>query len=195
MINWILIDDITYHWDGDDTISCQTSSGYSSLLSGSSLDGLEIQDMSGVVAGELFVDFATETLLYRMANNTYVDQHVTYGINEGIYSHSVNELTKLAGFSDLVDFNSENDDIWLDIAHESQVHAHTSEMVALDIDLLLFSPELSLGQLLPQSDNNSDEKLAINASNLLSHEDLSVGVDNSIDPLDTLLASNAHYLG
>jgi hypothetical protein len=195
MINWILIDDVIYHWDGGETISCQTSSGFSSLLPGSSLEGLEIQDISGAMAGELFVDFSAETLSYRVADNTYVDQYVTYSINEEIYSHPVDKLTKLAGFSDLVDFGSENQDLWPDIAHESQIDIHINETSPLDIDFLLFSPAQSLDLLLSQSDIGNGEKSSINTSYSVLHDDLIGVTDNSIDPLDTLLASNAHYLG
>lgn len=192
MINWVSIDDVTYHWDGKDSISCETNNGFSSALSGRSLDGLEILDPDGVVAGELFVDFAGELLSYRMIENTPVDQIVTYGMNENVYSSPVNELVQLTDYSDLVVFTSDEQDLWSDIAYESQANIHNDENTVLNIDSLLFPSEESLDLLLKQPENY-DVKLFANHSNDLSYESGMGHHDNSVDPLDMLLTHNANY--
>jgi hypothetical protein len=192
MINWISIDDVIYHWDGNDTISCETKNGFSSLVPGNSLDGLDVFDPNGVIAGELFVDFSAETLSYRVIDNVYVDQIVTYGLNEEIHSLPVNELITLTGFSDLINVESDDQDLWFDIAHESQVSVYATSV--LDVDLLLLSPSQSLEPLFPPIERDSSDSLAsITNSHVLY--DGAVGRDNLVDPLDMLLTNNAPYLG
>ncbi|WP_316678313.1 hypothetical protein [uncultured Tolumonas sp.] len=192
MINWISLDNVTYHWDGDDCISCETNNGFSSVLSGSSLDGLEILDSDGVLAGELFVDFAGAALSYIMLENTQIDQVVTYCIKDNVYSSPVSELAQSTDFSDLVAFDSEQPNLWSDIAYESQANIHNDENSVLDIDSLLFLPEKSLDKLLMHPEA-SDIKLPVSNSHDLSCEPAMGHYDNLIDPLDMLLVHNANY--
>lgn len=193
MINWISIDNVTYHWDGNDTITSETANGFSSTLSGTSLDGLDILDSEGSIAGELFIDFAQEKIVYNAIDSVIADQVISYGMNESSYSVSINEVAQLAYLSNSDILNYKDHDLWLDIAHESQVSVSDELMGNLMIDSVLSSPEQSLDILLTPSENNV---LAI--SNSTSYSEImavSYHLDNSINPLDLLLTYNAnsHY--
>ena len=75
MINWISVDDVLYQWNGQEIV-CKTGVGYSTNLADHQLDGLEITDHNGNVTGQLFVDFAADTIAYEPFDETHT-QHKT----------------------------------------------------------------------------------------------------------------------
>lgn len=193
MINWISIDNVTYHWDGNNTITSETANGFSSTLSGHRLDGLDILDSEGGFAGELFVDFAKESITYNAIDSAVAEQVINYGVNDNIYTVPISNVTQLADINSGDILNTEHHDLWLDIAHESQVTVSDDTMGNLMIDSLLSSPEQSLDILLTPSGNND----SITSSSQPYSEDLLISnhLDNAINPLDLLLTYNAnsHY--
>ena len=189
MINWISIDNVTYHWDGNNTITSETDNGFSSTLSGNSLDGLDILDPDGNVAGELFVDFSKESIAYRGNDNVFVNQMIIYGVNEHVYSVPISEFMQLADVAESDILSTDHHDLWLDIAHESQANINSESASSLSVDSLLFSPEQSLDIFL-----SPVETLARHDSSLPIELDFN-NLNNSVEPIDMLLTfnANAHY--
>ncbi|MEH8176011.1 hypothetical protein [Aeromonas veronii] len=62
--NWVDIDGIRYSWDGQGNITCAGQFGYQASIAGDRLDGMEIENEAGDVAGSLYVDFATASITY-----------------------------------------------------------------------------------------------------------------------------------
>lgn len=62
--NWVDIDGIRYSWDGQGNITCAGQFGYQASIAGDRLDGMEIENDAGDVAGSLYVDFATASITY-----------------------------------------------------------------------------------------------------------------------------------
>ena len=62
--NWVDIDGIRYSWDGQGSITCAGQFGYQASIAGDRLDGMEIENESGDVAGSLYVDFAAASITY-----------------------------------------------------------------------------------------------------------------------------------
>ncbi|MCF3099492.1 hypothetical protein EHZ86_20040 [Aeromonas australiensis] len=62
--NWIDIDGIRYSWDGQGSITCAGQFGYQASIAGDRLDGMEIENEAGDVAGSLYVDFAAASITY-----------------------------------------------------------------------------------------------------------------------------------
>ena len=62
--NWVDIDGIRYSWDGQGYISCAGQFGYQASIAGARLDGIEIENEAGDVAGSLSVDFAGAAINY-----------------------------------------------------------------------------------------------------------------------------------
>ncbi|QPR55437.1 hypothetical protein [Aeromonas allosaccharophila] len=68
--NWVDIDGIRYSWDGQGTITCAGQFGYQASIAGDRLDGMEIENEAGDVAGSLYVDFAAASITYVPAMDT-----------------------------------------------------------------------------------------------------------------------------
>mgnify|MGYP006157597999 CR=1 FL=1 len=51
--NWVDIDGIRYSWDGQGSITCTGQFGYQASIAGDRLDGMEIENEAGDVAGEV----------------------------------------------------------------------------------------------------------------------------------------------
>ena len=62
--NWVDIDGIRYSWDGQGHITCAGQFGYQASIAGDRLDGVEIENDAGDVAGSLYVDFAAASISY-----------------------------------------------------------------------------------------------------------------------------------
>ncbi|XEI31566.1 hypothetical protein NMD14_12300 [Aeromonas veronii] len=62
--NWVDIDGIRYSWDGQGNITCAGQFGYQASIAGDRLDGMEIENEAGDVAGSLYVDFAAAAIIY-----------------------------------------------------------------------------------------------------------------------------------
>ncbi|HDX8429158.1 hypothetical protein ACK356_16175 [Aeromonas veronii] len=62
--NWVDIDGIRYSWDGQGNITCAGQFGYQASIAGDRLDGMEIENEAGDVAGSLYVDFAAASITY-----------------------------------------------------------------------------------------------------------------------------------
>ncbi|MGL4249645.1 MAG: hypothetical protein ACRCR1_03135 [Aeromonas sp.] len=62
--NWVDIDGIRYSWDGQGNITCAGQFGYQASIAGDRLDGVEIENEAGDVAGSLYVDFAAASISY-----------------------------------------------------------------------------------------------------------------------------------
>lgn len=62
--NWVDIDGIRYSWDGQGNITCAGQFGYQASIAGDRLDGMEIENDAGDVAGSLYVDFASASISY-----------------------------------------------------------------------------------------------------------------------------------
>ena len=62
--NWVDIDGIRYSWDGQGNITCAGQFGYQASIAGDRLDGMEIENEAGDVAGSLYVNFAAASITY-----------------------------------------------------------------------------------------------------------------------------------
>lgn len=62
--NWVDIDGIRYSWDGQGNITCAGQFGYQASIAGDRLDGVDIENEAGDVAGSLYVDFANASISY-----------------------------------------------------------------------------------------------------------------------------------
>jgi hypothetical protein len=193
MINWISIDNVTYHWDGNNTITSETDNGFSSTLLGNSLDGLDILDPEGSVVGGLFVDFSQESISYRSDEPVLVNQIISYGVNEQFYSAPISEFMQLTDVVENDILTTDHHDLWLDIAYESQANINNELASSLSVDSLLFPPEQSLdiflspAQMQMETPSKHDNGLPIDVN--------FTNLNNSADPLDMLLTfnANAHY--
>lgn len=74
--NWVDIDGIRYSWDGQGTITCAGQFGYQASIAGDQLDGVEIENDAGDVAGSLSVDFAAASITYTPA----MDAEESHGV-------------------------------------------------------------------------------------------------------------------
>ncbi|MFB2862511.1 hypothetical protein [Aeromonas sp. MdU4] len=74
--NWVDIDGIRYSWDGEGNITCAGQFGYQASIAGDRLDGMEIENDAGEVAGAIYVDFASASITYTPA----IDAEESHGV-------------------------------------------------------------------------------------------------------------------
>ena len=198
MIDWISVDDVLYQWNGHEIV-CETGVGYSTNLDDHQLDGLEITDSAGNVAGQLFVDFAAGTIAYEPFNETHSDGSILYSLNGQEIAVALSQLPEVATLHDVIAIDDDMD-LWSSIANVSQVHADTAHSY-LNEDTTVFT-QLDHQTVLDSGDNSLDPALqnidgatpliTAKADAVDLHDfgelHLNTGV---VDPLDTLYFYNA----
>ncbi|PJG59461.1 hypothetical protein [Aeromonas cavernicola] len=91
--NWVDIDGIRYSWDGQGSISCAGRFGYHATIAGDRLDGLEIENEAGEVAGGLYIDFATATAAYvPVAGTEHAHAMILVGHQQGQQEYPLSSL-------------------------------------------------------------------------------------------------------
>jgi hypothetical protein len=111
--NWVDIDGIRYSWDGRGNITCAGQFSYQASIVGDRLDGMEIENDDGDVAGSLYVDFAAASITYvpvmgaESAHNMIL---VGHGLGQQEYlltSFHATLLQDLLGQSDTIAWSTE----------------------------------------------------------------------------------------
>lgn len=114
--NWVDIDGIRYSWDGQGNITCAGQFGYQASIAGDRLDGMEIENEAGDVAGSLNVDFAAASITYVPAMDSEVSRTVILvGHEQGqqeypLTSFHPSSLQDLLGQSDTIAWSAMDDE-------------------------------------------------------------------------------------
>nr|WP_321241744.1 hypothetical protein [uncultured Tolumonas sp.] len=160
MINWIIIDDITYQWSGN-AITCNTEVGYSVLISGSKLENIDISDKENNICGHLSVDFLTNMIVYTSPRELFEDGVVVYSLN-GV-QHRV-FLSEIVIFDDFVSQNSiehNQDDLWSEISNYSHAHINNSHTnFSIDQCQILEAKDSYLDFTLSGIENNQTDNIS-----------------------------------
>jgi len=202
MINWLSIDDISYHWDGEQ-LTCQTSVGYSSDLDGHRLEGIDITDNSGVTIGQLFVDFESELLQYHSESQSAAPT-ITYSLNGEVTESMVTDLPAYNDYVDLLLPDNDDLTLWRDIADISVVNDGFNESpqfneASLTYDQVMSESEFTLDHLLTVVDDSAGAGALqaglteTDAIHLEPHSNL-IDIDTTgyVDPLDFLMTYNSN---
>lgn len=198
MINWISVDDVLYQWNGQEIV-CKTGVGYSTNLADHQLDGLEITDHNGNVMGQLFVDFAADTISYEPFDETHSDGSILYSLNGQEIAVALSQLPEVATLHDVIAIDDDMD-LWSSIANVSQVHADTAHSY-LNEDTTVFT-QLDHQTVLDSGDNSLDPALQNidGAAPLITAKADAVELHDfgelhlntgAVDPLDNLYFYNA----
>ena len=194
MIDWISVDDVLYQWNGQEIV-CETGVGYSTNLDDHQLDGLEITDSAGNVAGQLFVDFAAGTIAYEPFDETHSDGSILYSLNGQEIAVALSQLPEVATLHDVITIENEDVDLWSSIANVSQASAdnteNTTSLIYLDYQTVLDLGDSTLDLVL----QNIDGAMPVvaeqtNSTALYDFNELPVAT-SVVDPLDSLHFYNA----
>lgn len=194
MIDWISLDDVLYQWNGQEIV-CETGVGYSTNLDDHQLDGLEITDSAGNVAGQLFVDFVAGTIAYEPFDETHSDGSILYSLDGQEIAVALAQLPEVATLHDVITIENEDVDLWASIANVSRASAdnteNTASLIHLDHQMVLDSGDSSLDLAL----QNIDGAIPVvaeqtNSAALYDFNELSA-TTSVIDPLDSLHFYNA----
>ncbi len=194
MIDWISVDDVLYQWNGQEIV-CETGVGYSTNLDDHQLDGLEITDSAGNVAGQLFVDFAAGTIAYEPFDETHSDGSILYSLNGQEIAVALSQLPEIVTLHDVITIENEDVDLWSSIANVSQASADNIENIAslihLDHQSVLDAGDSTLDLVL----QNIDGAMPVvaeqtNSTDLYDFNGLPAAT-SVVDPLDSLHFYNA----
>lgn len=194
MIDWISVDDVLYQWNGQEIV-CETGVGYSTNLDDHQLDGLEITDSAGNVAGQLFVDFAAETIAYEPFDETHSDGSILYSLNGQEIAVALSQLPEIVTLHDVITIENEDVDLWSSIANVSQASADNIEnivsLIHLDHQSVLDAGDSTLDLVL----QNIDGAMPVvaeqtNSTDLYDFNGLPAAT-SVVDPLDSLHFYNA----
>jgi hypothetical protein len=194
MIDWISVDDVLYQWNGQEIV-CETGVGYSTNLDDHQLDGLEITDSAGNVAGQLFVDFAAGTIAYEPFDETHSDGSILYSLNGQEIAVALSQLPEIVTLHDVITIENEDVDLWSSIANVSQASADNIENIAslihLDHQSVLDAGDSTLDLVL-QNINGAMPVVAeqTNSTALYDFNGLPAAT-SVVDPLDSLHFYNA----
>ncbi len=198
MINWISVDDVLYQWNGQEIV-CKTGVGYSTNLADHQLDGLEITDHNGNVTGQLFVDFAADTIAYEPFDEIHSDGSILYSLNGQEIAVALSQLPEVATLHDVIAIDDDMD-LWSSIANVSQVHTDavhsyinedTTAFTHLDHQTVLDSGDNSLDPALQNIDGAAPLITAkADAVELHDFGELHLNT-GAVDPLDNLYFYNA----
>ncbi len=201
MINWLSIDDISYHWDGEQ-LTCQTSVGYSSDLDGHRLEGIDITDNSGAIIGQLFVDFDTELLQYHSEVQSTAPL-ITYSLNGEVTESIVTDLPDYNDYVDLLLPDNDDFSLWKNIADISVVNDGTNDSTQLNdasitYEQVMSESDFTLDHLLASENDGvgllQTETTEIGTINDSAHHYTPIDVDTIgyVDPLDFLMTYNSN---
>lgn len=194
MIDWISVDDVLYQWNGQEIV-CETGVGYSTNLDDHQLDGLEITDSAGNVAGQLFVDFSAGTIAYEPFDETHSDGSILYSLNGQEIAVALSQLPEVATLHDVITIENEDVDLWSSIANVSQASAdnteNTASLIYLDHQTVLDSGDSTLDIVL----QNIDGAMPVvaeqtHSTSLYDFHELPA-TTSVVDPLDSLHFYNA----
>lgn len=192
MINWISVDDVLYQWNGQEIV-CETGVGYSTNLDDHRLDGLEITDSAGNVAGQLFVDFAAETIAYEPFDET--DGSILYSLNGQEIVVALSQLPEVATLHDVIMIENEDVDLWSSIANISQASAghteNTASLIYLDHLTVLDVGDSTLDLVLQNIDGAKQIVAEQTHSAALYDLNELSATTSVVDPLDSLHFYNA----
>nr|WP_321271532.1 hypothetical protein [uncultured Tolumonas sp.] len=156
MINWIVIDDVTYQWDGN-LIRCNTEVGYSLHISGNKLENIDVTDKDNNVCGHLSVDFSTNAISYVSSGELFDDELITYSLNGVQKEVFLSEVFKVdSQINESVDFiESNQDELWYEISNHSHIHLNNiNSNFSIDCSQLLEAKDLDLDLALNAIDGN-----------------------------------------
>ena len=194
MIDWISVDDVLYQWNGQEIV-CETGVGYSTNLDDHQLDGLEITDSAGNVAGQLFVDFAAGTIAYEPFNETHSDGSILYSLNGQEIAVALSQLPEVATLHDVITIENEDVDLWSSIANVSQASTdnteNTASLIYLDHQTVLDSGDSTLDFVLKDIDGAMPVVAEQTNSTALYDLNELPATTNIVDPLDSLHFYNA----
>ena len=190
MIDWILVDDVLYRWNGHEIV-CETDVGYSTHLDGGQLDGIDIVDNEGGVSGQLFVDFVVGSLSYKPFDDLLPNNALHYFVDGHETVVTLSQLPVIVALHDMVAIDSEGMDLWSFIANTSHVHTGNTENISntipIDPAAVLDAGDNTLALILQNMDG-AQPLLAEKTGTDISLSDIDVlYVNASIpDPLDLL---------
>lgn len=191
MIDWISVDDVLYQWNGQEIV-CETGVGYSTNLDDHQLDGLEITDSAGNVAGQLFVDFAAGTIAYEPFNETHSDGSILYSLNGQEIAVALSQLPEVATLHDVITIENEDVDLWSSIANVSQASTdNTASLIYLDHQTVLDSGDSTLDIVLQSIDGAMPVVAEQTHSTSIYDFNELPATTSVVDPLDSLHFYNA----
>lgn len=194
MIDWISVDDVLYQWNGQEIV-CETGVGYSTNLDDHQLDGLEITDSAGNVAGQLFVDFAAGTIAYEPFDETHSDGSILYSLNGQEIAVALSQLPEIVTLHDVITIENEDVDLWSSIANVSQASADNIENIAslihLDHQSVLDAGDSTLDLVLQNIDGAMPVVAEQTNSTALYDFNGLPAATSVVDPLDSLHFYNA----
>ena len=194
MIDWISVDDVLYQWNGHEIV-CETGVGYSTNLDDHQLDGLEITDSAGNVAGQLFVDFAGGTIAYEPFNEIHSDGSILYSLNGQEIAVALSQLPEVATLHDVITIENEDVDLWSSIANVSQASTdnteNTASLIYLDHQTVLDSGDSTLDIVLQSIDGAMPVVAEQTHSTSIYDFNELPATTSVVDPLDSLHFYNA----
>ncbi len=143
MINWIVIDDVNYQWDGR-VITCTTDVGYSSLIHDNKLENIDILDKENNPCGHLTVNFSTNEISYNFSGESFDNKLITYSLNGEYREMSLSEVNKFDDFAIQNQLDYNQDEIWSEIANGSHIKLPDATGNSLNYDQILETKEMSL---------------------------------------------------
>ncbi|WP_024873260.1 hypothetical protein [Tolumonas lignilytica] len=185
MIDWISVDDVLYQWNGQEIV-CDTGVGYSVHMDSNHLDGLEINGNTDHVIGRLTVDFITGNLTYEPYEGQPITGSLQYSMDGHVMGVSLSQLPVTSTLSDIVGTENDDTDIWLSIAHTSQVQPSV-QSDHIDHSAVLDSGENTLDLILQNIDGaeHNMSPSSVQPSTLADNHDWGINAEVP-DPLDTL---------
>ena len=143
MINWIVIDDINYQWNGS-VITCNTEVGYSSLIHDDKLENIDILDKENNPCGYLTVNFSTDEINFSFSGESFDNKYITYSLNGECREISLSEINRFDDFVVQNQLNDNQDEIWSEIANGSHIKFSDATGNSLNYDQILETKEMSL---------------------------------------------------
>lgn len=143
MINWIVIDDVNYQWNGR-VITCTTDVGYSLLINDNKLENIDVLDKENNPCGHLSVNFSTDEIYYNSSGELFDDKLITYHQNGEYREVSLSEIIKLDDFAIQNQLDDNQDEIWSEIANSSHIKISDITENSVHYEQILETKEMNL---------------------------------------------------